>query len=92
MIDAQLKFKIGISLISKIGPVTAKKLIAYTGGVEAVFREKISNLKKIPGVGEQLASYIANQNVMERAEKEVVFIDKYQYKLIFIWTKITPND
>jgi excinuclease UvrABC nuclease subunit len=40
----ELVFQLGLSLIKGVGPVTAKKLIAYCGGYEAVFKEKISNL------------------------------------------------
>ena len=42
----ELVFQLALSLIKGVGPVTAKKLIAYCGGSEAVFKEKISNLKK----------------------------------------------
>jgi DNA processing protein len=91
MHDNLLKYKIGISLISKIGPVTAKKLIAYTGGVEAVFKEKKTHLLKIPGIGVQLANYIIDQNVLERAEKETEFIAKYQIDTYFYLDKEYPE-
>ena len=42
----ELIFQLALSLIKGIGPITAKKLIAYCGGPEAVFKEKIANLKK----------------------------------------------
>ena len=44
----KLIFPIGLSLISGVCPITAKKLISYCGGVEEVFNEKRSNLLKIP--------------------------------------------
>ena len=47
-----LKYQIGITLIKGIGPNLAKNLIAYLGGVEAVFKEKKQNLAKIPGIGD----------------------------------------
>lgn len=77
MDDPQLKYKIGISLIPGVGTINAKKLIAYTGGVEAVFREKKRVLVKIPGVGEYLADQIINQQIMATAEKEIEYINKY---------------
>ena len=44
MQDEQLSYKIGLGLIPGVGDIVAKKLIAYCGGVEAVFNE---NLKSI---------------------------------------------
>ena len=72
-----LKYKIGIGLIPGIGDVTAKKLISYCGGVEAVFSEKKKALMKIPNVGETLAGAIVNHDVLAKAEKEIEFIFKH---------------
>lgn len=77
MTDELLKYKIGISLIPGIGSINAKKLIAYAGGLEAVFREKKKNLVRIPGIGASLAEKITTQDVLERAEREIEFIHKY---------------
>jgi DNA processing protein len=78
MFDDLLKYKIGVSLIPGIGSINAKKLIAYAGGVEAVFREKKRTLLKVPGIGEHLADQIVNQQVLEKAEKEIEFITRYE--------------
>lgn len=77
MPDDLLKYKIGVTLIPGIGSINAKRLIAYTGGAEAIFKEKKKNLIKIPGIGEQLVENIIHQDVLARAEKEVEFISKY---------------
>jgi DNA processing protein len=77
MHNPSLRYYIGISLIPGIGSITAKKLIAYTGNVEAVFKEKKKNLLKIPGIGEMLAEQIVNQQVLSIADAEIEFIDKY---------------
>jgi len=52
----ELIFHIGLNQIKGIGPVNIKKIVAYCGGLEAVFKEKQSNLEKIPNVGPVLAS------------------------------------
>src|ERR1035437_4026451 len=83
MPDEQLKYKIGISLIPGIGSVNAKKLIAYTGSLEGVFKEKKSNLLKIPGIGEFLAQNIVNQQVLDIAEKEIDYIGKHEISHLF---------
>lgn len=70
-------------MIPKVGSINAKKLISYCGGVEAVFKESKKSLLKIPGVGEGLASAVSNNKVLERAEKEIEFIIKYDIKTYF---------
>lgn len=72
-----LHYFIAIDMIPGIGSINAKRLIAYCGGAEAVFKEKKAALLKIPGIGDTLAKEIAHQNVLQRAEAELTFIDRY---------------
>ncbi|NNK28190.1 MAG: DNA-protecting protein DprA, partial [Flavobacteriaceae bacterium] len=51
MTDHDLLFALALQNVSKIGDVTAKKLIAHCGSIEAVFKEKKQNLMKIDGIG-----------------------------------------
>jgi DNA processing protein len=85
-----LKYQIGITLIKGIGPNLAKNLIAYLGSVEAIFKEKEKTLTKIPGIGAVLSREIVSSNVMERAEKEIEFIQKNQIKPFFYTDKEYP--
>jgi len=86
-----LLYKIGITLIPGIGDINAKKIIAYCGGVEAVFKEKKKALLKIPGVGLTLADSIVKHNVLSRAEKEITFINKYKITPLFFLDKGYPE-
>jgi len=81
--DPELIYKIGVELIPKVGSINAKKLIAYCGSAEAVFKESKKNLTKIPGIGEIIASAIANQKVLNKAEAELKFIQKYNIKTLY---------
>ena len=83
MSNNPLLYRIAISLISGIGSINSKKLIAYIGSVEGVFKEKKSALLKIPGIGEVLANEIANSNVLGKAQEEIDFIEKYNIKALF---------
>lgn len=85
-----LKYQIGITLIKGIGPNLAKNLIAYLGSVEAIFKEKEKTLTKIPGIGAVLSREIVSSNVLERAEKEIEFIQKNQIKSFFYTDKEYP--
>ena len=86
-----LLYKIGISLIPGIGDVNAKKIIAYCGGVEAVFKENKKALLKIPGVGLTLAESIVKNDVLSRAEKEINFIEKFKITPLFYLDKGYPE-
>ncbi len=80
-----LHYKIAITLIPNIGDITGKKLIAYCGGIEAVFKENKKALLKIPGIGLQLVQSIIDNksNVIKRAEEEVRFIEDKNIKPLF---------
>ena len=89
-LENNLQYKIALSLIPKIGPVIAKRLIAYTGSPEAVFRESKQNLLKIPNVGEKLARNIISKDYLEKAESELKFIEKYNIHTYFFTDKSYP--
>lgn len=79
----ELVYKIAIGQIPKVGGVLARRLIAYTGSAEAVFKEKKQHLLKIPGIGEILVNHITKNNSLERAEKELAFLEKHQIETYF---------
>ncbi|MDO8899010.1 MAG: DNA-processing protein DprA [Bacteroidales bacterium] len=87
----QLLYKIGLTLIPGVGDIGGKKLVAYCGGPEAVFREKRRQLEKIPGIGTQTIDNIVNQNVLSRAEEEIAFIEKRNIKPLFYLDKDYPK-
>lgn len=68
--------QIALTLIPGVGDINGKKLVAYCGGAEAVFKESKRNLLKIPGMGEATADAITKHNVFARAEEEIKFIEK----------------
>lgn len=90
-IPDNLAHKIAISLIPGIGSVTARNLIAYVGSVEGVFQEKERNLMKIPGVGEVNAQKVVRQDVLERAKREVDFIQKNRIQTFFYLDENYPT-
>lgn len=86
-----LVYKIAISLIPGVGTVTAKKLIAYTGSIEAVFREPASKLQKIPGVGTWLAKKVTTPGKIEKAEKEFDYIQKNNIRALYYLDEDYPE-
>jgi DNA processing protein len=81
--DESLIYAFALTLIPGIGDVQGKKLVAYCGGAEAVFREKKKNLLKIPGIGLVVANAIHQKDHFQRAEKEVAFIRQYNIRPLF---------
>lgn len=86
-----LVYKIAISLIPGVGTVTAKKLIAYTGSIEAVFNEPASKLQKIPGVGTWLAKKVTTPGNIEKAEKEFDYIQKNNIRALYYLDEDYPE-
>lgn len=84
-------YAIGLTIIPGIGQITAKKLISYCGSVQAVFKEKNTNLRRIPGIGDVLANSISKQNVLHQAEKELAFIERYQIQTLYFQEDKYPN-
>ncbi|MDY6800317.1 MAG: DNA-processing protein DprA [Bacteroidota bacterium] len=91
MDTSKLKYKIALSLIPKVGHITAKKLVAYVGDFEGVFKESKKSLLKIPDIGQTLANNIVHSNVLPLAEKEIEFIKKNNIRVIFYLDKEYPE-
>lgn len=85
-----LIYKIALTLIPGVGSVYGKSLVAYCGGVQAVFLEKKRALLKIPGIGEQTVNAITNSQVFSRAEEELLFIQRNDIKPLFYLDKDYP--
>lgn len=89
--DNLLKYKIALEMIPHIGSITAKRLIAYSGGIEEVFVQSKKSLLKIPGVGETLSYAVFHQKVLERAEKEIEFLQKYEIRPLYYLDEDYPD-
>ncbi|GIV33059.1 MAG: DNA processing protein DprA [Chitinophagales bacterium] len=88
--DKTLLYKIGLTLLPGIGPVLARNLISWCGGVEEVFRSRKARLEKIPGIGRKTAEQIASANVLSRAEEEIRFIEKNHIRPLFFQDEDYP--
>lgn len=85
-----LQYQIAITLIPGIGDVNAKKLISYCGSAEAVFKESKKNLLKIPGMGVATVNSILSQNVLDRAENEIKYIENNNINTHYFLDKNYP--
>ena len=85
-----LKYQIALTLIPGIGDIVGKKLVAYCGGVEAVFNENRNALLKIPGIGRATVNSIISQKVLHKVEAEISFIEKKNIQPLFYTDKDYP--
>jgi len=74
MTENNLLYALALQNVSKIGDITAKKLIQHCGSAEAVLKEKKNNLLKIDGIGSVLLSDLFGKHHLIEAEKELKFI------------------
>lgn len=80
----ELLYQIGLTMINGIGGVLARQLLNTFGHAEAVFKEKRQSLERVPGIGTLLATEIKRPEVLQRAEKEINFMEKAHIAPLFI--------
>ena len=85
-----LLYQIGLTMVPGIGDVLGKKLVTYCGSAEAVFREKHNLLMKIPRVGEKILETLSDKAILERAAKELSFVEKFRIQTLFFQDKDYP--
>ena len=74
-----------------VGDKLAKNLIAYCGSARAVFEERKTALKKIPGIGSKAAAGFSDTSVLTRAEEELEFILKHSIRPLFYLDEDYPK-
>jgi DNA processing protein len=85
-----LLYQIALTLVPGIGDVLGKKLVIYCGSAEAVFREKNNLLSKIPRVGGRILEALSDKKILERAAKELSFLEKFRIRTLFFLDKDYP--
>ncbi|MDR2906706.1 MAG: DNA-processing protein DprA [Bacteroidales bacterium] len=84
-------YNIALTLLPGVGDKLGKVLVEHCGSSEAVFKEKKRNLEKIPDIGTITAQKIVSQGVLQRAEEELKFIEKYQIQTFFFKDSTYPR-
>ena len=86
-----LLYQIALCLIPGIGDVLGKKLVTMCGSAEAVFREPKRILQKVKGVGEVLSRAVGNKDIFRRAEKEMIFLNRFGISPLFFQDPLYPT-
>ncbi|PDH46082.1 MAG: DNA-protecting protein DprA [Bacteroidetes bacterium MED-G21] len=83
-------YQIALTLVSNVGDVAAKKLLAYCGSAENIFKESRKSLMSIPGIGAVIANSILSQKSFATAELEMHFIEKNNVTPLFFSDEAYP--
>lgn len=82
-----LLYKIALTLVPNIGDIYAKNLISFFGSAEAIFNQSFKQLAQLPNMSEksamQLHQHLAQKEFLQRAEKELKFIDENKISVLF---------
>lgn len=83
--DQQLIHRLALCMLEGIGPVNARNLVAYCGGVDPLFTDKHikKKLATIPGIKEARIASILNRKVVDAAEKELAWVKKHKVRMLF---------
>ncbi len=84
-------YKVAFSFLTGLGSINARKVIAYSGGVEAFFREKKQNLLKVPGIGKNIIQKLDRDAALRDAESELKFIEGNAIKVAFYLDENFPQ-
>lgn len=84
-------YQLGLTMINGVGNILARHLLETLGDEEAIFKEKTGTLERVPGITRQLAGEIKRPEVLQRAEKELAFIEKNHVRTYFLTDKDYPQ-
>ena len=84
-------FQLALTLVPKVGPVTARNLVSYCGSAQGVFEASEKSLLKIPGIGPQMIKYIKNDHLIAKSEAELQFLEQHNISPIFYLDKSYPT-
>jgi len=86
-------YKIGITRIPRIGPITIKSLVAYCGGVQSIFYASAKTLLSVPGVNQAAVRAILDHRdeALRRAERELQLLEGTETRLFFYLDEHYPG-
>lgn len=82
---------IALTQAPKVGPVTAKNLISFSGSINDIFTSKEKDLLKIPRVNQSILNGIKSKDNLLKAEKEIDFIQKHKIDVHLFYNNSYPQ-
>ena len=78
-----LFYRLSLTMIPQVGPVTAKKLIETLGSAEQVFNTPKSDLLSILGEQDKIVENILEKKTFKKAENEIQFIEDKGIQVLY---------
>lgn len=76
-------YQIALTKLPGIGPVLAKNLVSYCGGVKQVFDQPKAKLEAIPQLGKTTIEKMRSKDVLKEAEAELRFVEEKGNQILF---------
>ena len=76
-------YRIALTMVPAIGPVTARRLIRKTGSARAAFIQSKEVLEKIEGIGPRVIRSLHAGSWLEQADKELEFLERHRLSLLY---------
>lgn len=76
--DSELHFRIALTMVPSVGPVTAMNLIKEFGSAREVFSRGKKDFQEIKGIGPELASSLTGKKWLELASSEMKFLARHR--------------
>lgn len=89
--NTDLLYQLALTCVPHIGHVQAKILADQFETAEAIFKAKKSTLEKIEGIGEIRANSIKRFEAFKEQEAEILFIEKYKIKPLYLRDQTYPR-
>ena len=89
--DDELLCFIALTQVPQIGSIQSRILLEHLGTASEIFRAKKSILEKIPGIGSIRAGNISHFKDFRRAEKEILFIEKFRIRPLLFYDDDFPK-
>ncbi|MEO6071345.1 MAG: helix-hairpin-helix domain-containing protein, partial [Chitinophagaceae bacterium] len=86
-----LLYQLALTLVSNIGDVQAKILVQHFGNAQSIFSASKSQLEKIEGIGSVRAKSIKDFADYAMAEKEILFLEKFNINPLFLTDAAYPK-
>ena len=88
---SELLYQLALTEVPQVGCVHAKILAQQFGSAENIFKAKQQQLEKIEGIGGIRAKSIKAFSDFSKAEEEILFIEKYKIRPLFLTDKNYPQ-
>ena len=87
----ELFYQIALTMINGVGGILSRQLLSAFGDARTIFQEKKQTLERVPGIGTVLAQEIKRPDVLEKAEREVAFIEKSRIQPLALTDELYPE-